>query len=515
MLIYVRLTMFEPCFEIPTKRSKPFDSTLCLVCQKKVEKPKRGKPPVRDKSSFDVFVDVCKWFSENGDIVSHRNLQEAIRGKTADQLSAEEFCFHPTCRSEIQKIDANRRRSVEEKKEKVRKSQSPSAQDSKVKRSETACFNKFLCLFCQNNLTDEQLLSVRQTSRDQELKEAFLECPRSLALFKIRSSHAYDAMAGDITYHHSCWRTYITNRNPEIQIEHTPNRKSISKPVQCSEELVDEEDVIFGTECADSVQSPQVRTVNLRNGRALLMNDDVIDDSPESSLKRVVYSEMMEGLKIELIEGNAITLNNLVEVYKSRMEEHGMKDPRTDKAIRIETQRWVTKDVCGMMDEVVLERSYERNVCNRVMTKDAKAFAIKVAEQSASATDDEEIAVLKQASMILRKRTLKFMQKNPSKSENLKISSQHNDQFPPELLSFVNGLIFGQRNLNSVESSERKVLSATIASSIMHNMKTDRQVKYVAKRKTQGRHTYLPHQCIALALSIRHCEPLRHSSTKQ
>ena len=54
--------MFEPCFEIPTKRSKPFDSTLCLVCQKKVEKPKRGKPPVRDKSSFDVFVDVCKWF---------------------------------------------------------------------------------------------------------------------------------------------------------------------------------------------------------------------------------------------------------------------------------------------------------------------------------------------------------------------------------------------------------------------------------------------------------------------
>ena len=79
-------------------------------------------------------------------------------------------------------------------------------------------------------------------------------------------------------------------------------------------------------------------------------------------------------------------------------------------------------------------------------------------------------------------------------------------EFPPELTIFMDGLIFGQRRLSSVESSDRKILVGTISSSIMHNIKTDRQVKYISKRKTQSKRTYIPHQLAALALSIRHCE---------
>ena len=498
--------MFEPSLEVPTKRNKPFDSTLCLVCQDKVEKPKRGKQPVRESASFDVFVDVCKKFAENGD-VSYYNLQDAIRRKTADQLYNEHYCYHTKCRSDFQKIYANQQRSIAEKNRSTQNTQSCQAQDPKVKRCDTVSFNKLLCLFCQEDLPNEQLFSVCQTSRDETLKEAFLECPVSLALYKIRSSHAYDAMAGDIKYHNSCWRTYIDKRIPEVQIEQTLSSKSSLRAANENEEVVVNEDEATSTSeltSLDQSPMPEVRTIDLRNGRTLTMNE-AKEDSPESSLKKVIFSEIIEGLKIELIQGKAITLNNLVEVYKSRMVESGTKDPRTDKAIRIEVQRCISKDVCEKMEGVILEKAYERNTCQRVMTNDAKAFALRCAEESFR-TDDEEIAMLKEAAMILRRKTLKFIRNNPSKSHNLKISSKENEQFPPELISFVDGLIFGQRKLTSEESSERKVLTGTIASSIMHNIKTDRQVKYAAKRKSQARHRYLPKQCITLALSIRHCE---------
>ena len=62
---------------------------------------------------------------------------------------------------------------------------------------------------------DEFLYIISQTSRDQTFKNAFLECPTS-KLDKIRSSHAYDAVAGDIKYHNSCWWNGINKRTPEI-----------------------------------------------------------------------------------------------------------------------------------------------------------------------------------------------------------------------------------------------------------------------------------------------------------
>ena len=41
-------------------------------------------------------------------------------------------------------------------------------------------------------------------------------------------------------------------------------------------------------------------------------------DGPDSSLKEVILAEIIEGLKIELIAGQVITMNNLVEIYRTR-----------------------------------------------------------------------------------------------------------------------------------------------------------------------------------------------------
>ena len=80
------------------------------------------------------------------------------------------------------------------------------------------------------------------------------------------------------------------------------------------------------------------------------------------------------------------------------MSENGIDDPKSDKALRMEFQRIVKK-----VEGVVLEKSYRRNECQRIMTMDVKAFALQYAEENVL-SPDAEISVLKQASMILRER---------------------------------------------------------------------------------------------------------------
>ena len=219
-MIVKLIAIFSACLENPK---------LCIVCQEKVEQSKRGRPQKKDVEKFKVFVDVCKTFAANGDLQYHK-LQKAIRNKTADDLYKEDLVFHTDpCRNDFQRIRSNQLRSTKrettkEKTDAQSKSQkSLTSKPARVSRQETVSFDKNLCFVCQQVLPNEGLNSVRQTSRDQTLKDAFAEYPVSLALYKIRTSHAFDPMAGDIKYHMSCWRTTIDHRVPEILMQKTSN----------------------------------------------------------------------------------------------------------------------------------------------------------------------------------------------------------------------------------------------------------------------------------------------------
>ena len=93
-------------------------------------------------------------------------------------------------------------------------------------------------------MTEEPLHNVVQDSRDIRLKDAFRECPDSLALYRIRTEHAFDAMAGDITYHHSCWRQIIDKRVPEVSVVAKSSANSL----------------VFASSCPSS--SPQPLSLN-------------------------------------------------------------------------------------------------------------------------------------------------------------------------------------------------------------------------------------------------------------
>ena len=104
--------MLQPCFEIPKKRTKKFDKNLCIVCQKEVQKPKRGPSPKRDASSFQVFIDVVKILQGSGD-TQYNDLYEVINGKKCEDLEKEKLCYHAVpCRENTFKSQTKNQRST-------------------------------------------------------------------------------------------------------------------------------------------------------------------------------------------------------------------------------------------------------------------------------------------------------------------------------------------------------------------------------------------------------------------
>ena len=439
--------------EVPEKKKKVFDSTLCIVCQKKVEKSKRGRRSDHDAEKFEVFLNVFKLMEENGEGKYH-HIYDSIKDKSASDLNKEGYVFHTKpCRSEFQRIisNENRRRSanvkyVEKNKENVLPVTKP-----KLSRQQTSSFDKDACLFCQIKETDESTFNLCQSSRDAELQNAFAECPESLSLYQIRSLHAFDNIAADIKYHGSCWRDIIDKRVPEIQktASSTKNLGKLSKRL-VKVEFAHQEDNFTLDNSNESLNFPlEVSDMQLRDGSIITNNDTVEIEVPATSLKEIIHSQIVNGAKMELLKGRSLTLQNLVEIYKTRIEEYGSIDGRTDSAIRNEIRRVIKKRICHDMDGVELQNAFSRNESQRLITNDLKAYTQKLAEETYACSHDSEVAILNKASAILRKKILLFIKENKSKIDNFKLSLNNvHEEYPPELFTFVESLLFGQRQLH-------------------------------------------------------------------
>ena len=159
------------------------------------------------------------------------------------------------------------------------------------------------------------------------------------------------------------------------------------------------------------------------------------------------------------MDGRALTMNNLVEVYKSRMVEYGAVDTQSDAAIRIDSSRAVRKRICENSKGGELQNAYDHKSSQRLITNDVKAFAQKYAEENSFISKDAEVNILNKASSILRRRTLDYLKRSKSKLHDFKIGAAvQNQTFPSELISFIDGLLFSQRKLNTERSVQRKNL---------------------------------------------------------
>ena len=167
--------MYKPCLETPNKQRKDFDASLCIVCQKKVDKPKRGRPKKVDASSFDVLNKVFKILGDKGD-VSYGHIYEVTKSKTSTHLKDENFCYHSI---PFQGILGNHERTLVVAES--AKNAHTASQNTKNIEGSNKAFKKELCLFCQIYLEHESSFSICQDSRDAAPKEALLEeCSNSL-----------------------------------------------------------------------------------------------------------------------------------------------------------------------------------------------------------------------------------------------------------------------------------------------------------------------------------------------
>ena len=75
------------------------------------------------------------------------------------------------------------------------------------------------------------------------------------------------------------------------------------------------------------------------------------------------------------------------------------------------------------MDGVELEKNLERNQCQKIYTKDVIVLALKYVDENSSQSSDKKIAILKNMSTFLKRRTLKSMKDNPLKRGTNRASS--------------------------------------------------------------------------------------------
>ena len=221
------------------------------------------------------------------------------------------------------------------------------------------------------------MFDVCRDSRDKVLKDAFADCPNSLQIYQICTSHAFDVMAGDIKYHQRCWWNIIDHRLPVIptcagsiastsfeqnQIVQPDFEVTFENPENL--EYFDEKLPILSEETAQ-------KQIELRGRRSIKVPTLIKAEIPDDFVKASILSEILEELKIELICGHTITLNNLVDIYRSKMSDQKRVDGLTDKALQIELSRLV-----NTLEGVILEKDFSRNKCQKTYTKDSKAFAL-------------------------------------------------------------------------------------------------------------------------------------------
>ena len=121
--------------------------------------------------------------------------------------------------------------------------------------------------------------------------------------------------------------------------------------------------------------------IKLWNSWIFIFNTIYITDGRDGALKEVILAGIIDGLKIELNTRRAITLNNLREIYKARMIDHGISDPQTDETLYINLQCLFTKQISCLTDGAKLEKGFERNQCQNIYIKDGNAISLKYADK--------------------------------------------------------------------------------------------------------------------------------------
>ena len=235
------------------------------------------------------------------------------------------------------------------------------------------------------------------------------------------------------------------------------------------------------------------------HSKILTSTPDVLNDANFTVLQHLILLDLSKGVEHAISDNQVLTIRNVIDVYKDRLAEHGINDPREYRAIRKLVKRFLLKNVQSISFE-----TYEHNQSQRITSKNVSQLIFNLAEQKAK-EDGEELGILKQAAEILRKRTLLHKKNHPVIFNGC---SKVNDSNVPDILSFFyQWLLAGNRKLGDKIDTQVAIFANTMSQHTLFNIKTDRQTTYnLTKGDIRSRHTYTPIHQICLGLSLRHSD---------
>ena len=484
---------FQAEFQWKSNKDSPFQVELCMFCQKALSQHdfsiNVGRAKKKNVSDFQNFIDTCKKHYEYGTGL-YAKLYDTIKDKTAHDLLSSGFDYHSSCRRTFNRDAYNLERKEKCTKRPLDESLHITQKERRLTRSQIDPFDVKFCLFCQESDNDS-LHNVMQDSMDIELKLAFEECPNDLEIFRIRWEGAFDAMAREIKYHRHCWNRYIRDRIPEI-------RKSISSTYTLNSSMGDS---LIGVGVGD--ESIHLETVcsaaETSNSDVLLDMDDTTENSVNPVLQHLILLDIARGVELAIADNQVLTIRNVIDVYKNRLQEHGVNDLRDHRALRKLIKRFLLKNVQDISFE-----TYSPNESQRITSKNLSQLIFNLAERKAK-ENDEELGILRHAAEILRRRLLAFRKNHTVVFKARPETEECN--VPNTLFFFYKWLLAGNRKLGDKIDTQIAALSNTMSQNVLFNIRSDRQTTYnKPKGEIRPRHMYTPIHQICLGLSLRHSD---------
>ena len=91
------------------------------------------------------------------------------------------------------------------------------------------------------------------------------------------------------------------------------------------------------------------------HSKMLASTPDVLNDANFTVLQHLILLDLSKGVEHAISDNQVLTIRNVIDVYKDRVAEHGINDPREYRAIRKLVKRFLLKNVQSISFETHLK----------------------------------------------------------------------------------------------------------------------------------------------------------------
>ena len=212
--------------------------------------------------------------------------------------------------------------------------------------------------------------------------------------------------------------------------------------------------------------------------------------------------EIIHGVEISLEKSEVLTIHDVINVYKEKLNEEGGEDNRVYSSVR----KWMKKCLLKHIPDIKFSDSENKLEPQKITTSNLDSLLVHLAVQRANQDNETEIGILKSAAHILRKHSLEFLKGRKTYFDGSIINTS--DNVPPSLKGFFRWVLAGKRNIHQHLDSQVDCQANTIAQQVLFNIKTDRQTSYIPLNidSIQTRKSYQPLHHIGIGLALRKCD---------